>query len=70
VSQLKRNETNERPKYWVAKVDDRIPGHIGQPQLLGSTYSDNEEPLTTAWAENPNTFIVSEMNGLYWWHVE
>lgn len=69
-SKRKNSEPEERIKYWVAKVDDSIPGYIGKPQLLGSTYSDNTEPLTTAWAENPNTFVVSEMNGLYWWHVK
>lgn len=70
MSQNKDFKSKEKTKYWVAKIDEKIAGYLGPPQLLGSTFSESSDPVTTGWAENPNTVVVSEMEGLYWWHVQ
>jgi hypothetical protein len=65
-------ESGIRPKYYAARVDEKIPGYIGKPVLLGTTTSDEDSnsPLAMGWAQNPNTFVVSEWDGLYWWHID
>ena len=61
--------SEEKPVYWAAKIDPNIPGYFGKPIKLGTTLKGGRV-TATSWATNPTTFVVCEMNMLYWWHLE
>jgi hypothetical protein len=70
IAKIKGYPPASKPQFWVARVDENIPGFIGPPQLLGSIFSEDADPKAMVWAENPYTLVVSVMDGLYWWHVQ
>ncbi len=56
-------------QYYYAEVSEKIPGYIGIPKLLSSSFQLNNAE-STLWASNPNTILIVKSDGLYWWHIK
>jgi hypothetical protein len=63
-------DPGKKAQFWIAPIDKDIPGCIGKPQLLGNSLGAYSTVITTAWARNPNTFVVSSNEAIYWWHIK
>jgi WD40 repeat protein len=63
-------DPDKKAQFWIAPIDRDIPGYVGNPQLLGNSLGAYSSVITMAWARNPNTFVVSSNEAIYWWHIK
>ena len=58
------------PKFVVLPVDGNREMPLGVPKELGRVMRENARPTSTAWIQNPVSFVVSDGFILYKWELD